>query len=249
MLSATNAFPGLEDVLLPVAADGQLGQPRTVAQEFYAFSWDPVGWFFYGLDGEAIFQFRFDAGAGNISVSDPARADGSDGRVVLALRHHPNGRWVYSVEERELGQYSFNPVSGVLANRQFVQNPIATDSIYWTAIALHPEGRFLYALGYLDPSRLALVDLFRIDPADGRLTFVKREKGPPLHQVQNRGLQAPLVLRDLLLVGGPGVATSWGERALLSVYKIDPGDGTLTAVGQPTPLNPPGAAVNFIFGE
>ena len=249
MLSATNAFPGLEDVLMPVAADGRLGQPRTVAQEFYAFAWDPSGRFFYGLDGEAIFQFRFDVAAGGIIASDPAQADGSSGRVVLALRNHPNGRWVYSVEERELGQYGFDLASGLLTNRQFVQNPIVTDAIYWTAIALHPEGTFLYALGYLDESRLALVDLFRIDPADGHLTFVKREKGPARHQVENRGLQSPLVLRELLLVGGPGVATDWGERPLVSVYKIAAGDGTLTAVGEPTPLTQPGAAVNFIFAE
>jgi 6-phosphogluconolactonase (cycloisomerase 2 family) len=248
LVSATNASPGLEDQLMPVDADGRLGAHRTIATEYYAFGWDVSGKYFYGLDGEAIFQFHFDATTGDLRPNDPPRSDGSSGRTVLSLRNHSGGKWIYSVEQGEVGAHGLNPDTGHLVSLGYLGNPVPAEAIYWTAIALAPDGRFLYALGYVEGSGVLLVDVFAIDQGGGTLSFVAREKGGASHQVLNRGLQQPLVLRDFVVVGGPANGNSLQDRPVLAVYRRDPIRGTLTPVGQPTALEPAvTSAVNFLF--
>jgi 6-phosphogluconolactonase (cycloisomerase 2 family) len=248
LVSATNASPGLEDQLMPVEPDGRLGMHRTLAKEYYAFGWDPSGKYFYGLDGEAIFQFHFDAAAGALRPHDRERSDGSSGRVVLSLRNHPAGKWIYSVEQGAVGAHGLDAATGHLASLGYVGNPVPSESIYWTAISLDPDGRFLYALGYLEGSQVLLIDVFAIDQAAGTLSFVAREKGGTTHQLLNRGLQAPLVLRDFVVVGGPANGNSLQDKPVIAVFRRDPSRGTLSPVGQPTPLEPAATSgVNFVF--
>ncbi len=245
VLSATNESPGLEDQLMPVGADGRLGAHRSIAQEFYAFAWDPAGRHFFGLDGEEIFQYRFDPATGIIAANSPPRAVGTAGRTVLSLRNHPNGRWIYSVEEDALGLLAFDPMSGLLAGQEFVGNPEPAEAIYWTSIGLHPSGRFLYALGYATGSKEALVDLFRIDPTSGRLAFVHRERAGLPQGILNQGLQAPLVSEGLLIIGGPGAA---GQGPRLLRYRIDVADGRLIRAAAPLALGGTGG-VSFVVAR
>ena len=248
LVSATNASPGLEDQLMPVDADGRLGGHRTIAKEYYAFGWDPSGKYFYGLDGEAIFQFHFDTATGDLRPHEQPQSDGSAGRVVLSLRNHPGGKWIYSVEQGAVGAHGLDPDTGHLVSLGYLENPVPAEAIYWTAIALAPDGRFLYALGYLERSGVLLVDVFAIDQGGGTLSFVAREKGGASHQVLNRGLQEPLVLRDFVVVGGPANGNSLQDRPVVVVYRRDPTGGTLMPVGQPTALEPAvTSAVNFLF--
>jgi 6-phosphogluconolactonase (cycloisomerase 2 family) len=253
LFSATNGSPGLEDQLLPVAADGTLGQPSVISQEFYGFAWDPTGRYFYGFDGEAIFQYLFELTAGTITPSDPLHADGSAGRTVLALHNHPAGRWVYSVEEGALGLFDTDSASGVLQARSHVTNPIPAEPIYWTSLALHASGRFLYALGYVAGTRLALVDAFAIDPATGALRFLERETGAGPHALTHEGLQAPLLLGDHLYLGGQATAEPHRGQPIVTTYRID-ASGTLTPAGDPLGLpdlatlaGAPTGSVSFLF--
>jgi hypothetical protein len=246
LYSATNRSPGLEDQLLPVGADGQLGPQRTISLIFYGFGWDPPGKHFYGLDGEFIYQYAFDAQAGDIAPLDPPHAVGSTGRQVLGLRHHPNGRWVYSVEESELGRYGYDPATGALVGQAFFANPLIAEPIYWTTIELHASGRFLYAFGKVRGTNLAIIDVFTVDGTTGELRWVERETGGELHQVIHRGLGGPLLLGDWLYTGGPGSSDRWRGAPLLTTYRIASGDGALSPAGDPLELDA-GLAVNFIF--
>ena len=255
LVSATGGANGLEDWLMPVGADGRLGgeMHRTIATEFYAFAWDPSGQLFFGLDGEAIFQFRFDATTGALAPSDPPAAEGSNGHAMLSLATHPGGKWVYSLEENQIGLFDLDPQRGVLAARAFVRNPVTREPMYWTAMAVHPGGRFLYVLGYVTRNMVLLVDVYAIDPAAGTLTFVEREKGDGgPHQLLERGLQAPLVLADWLFVGGqvPPEAPAAGSGAL-AAYRIDAASGHLAPAGAGAlPLRPAsGSAVSFLFAS
>jgi hypothetical protein len=245
LYSVTNRSPGLEDQLAPVAADGQLGPQRTISLLFYGFGWDPRGTFFYGLDGERIYQFAFDARAGEITALDPPHAAGSSGRQVLGLRHHPNGRWVFSVEESELGRYRYDAATGALIGEAFFPDPLAAEPIYWTTIEVHAGGRFLYAFGKIRDSNLAIIDVYTVDPATGDLRWVERETGGELHQVIHRGLGGPLLLGDWLYSGGPGCSHRWRGAPILTRYRIHRDDGTLSPAGDPIELEAP-VAVNFI---
>jgi 6-phosphogluconolactonase (cycloisomerase 2 family) len=248
MLSASNQSPGLEDRLMPLEPGGGLGMHRTVSYLFYGFTWDPSGNFFYGLDGEAIFQYAFDAASGTIAALDPPVAEGSEGRVVLSLRPHPAGKWVYSVEESELGAYAIDPGQGLLRARSYVPPPLPAEPTYWTSAIVHPGGRFLYVLGYLTDTRVAIVDLFAIEPDTGALRFVARQGGERdrQRQVQNTGLQGPLLVGDFLIVGGPRLSPA-GPAALV-VFRIAEADGRLTAVGPAVDLSPAArSTVSFLF--
>jgi hypothetical protein len=94
---------------------------------------------------------------------------------------------------------------------------------------------------------VALIDLFSIHPATGKLTFVRREKGDARHQILNEGLQAPLVLPDLVVVGGRSTAPEREGKPVLVVYRIDPAAGTLTAAGAVVELRGATSGVSFLF--
>jgi hypothetical protein len=247
LASTTGGASGLQDQLMPVAPDGALGSARVISTDFYGFTWDPSGRFFFGLDGVAIGQFVFDPVAGSMVPNDPPQAEGSGGHPFLALKPHPGGGWVYSVEERAIGTFAFDAARGTLAARQYVGNPVPGDAISWGSMAVDPGGRFLYALGYLRDSKLAVIDQFAVDAGTGALTFVARTEGDERHALRLDSLQAPALLGDLLIVGGRSTAADLQGEPALVVYRLGATDGRLAAVGDPVPLQPAATTVvNFV---
>jgi hypothetical protein len=245
LMSSTGGASGLLDQLVPVEAGGALGTPRTISSDFYGFAWDPSGRWLFGLDGVTILQYRFDP-SGTITPNDPPRAEGAQGHQMLGLRTHPNGRWVYSLEEGAIGTFDFDASAGTLVSKGYAYNPLPTIAITWAGLELHPSGRFLYALGSVTDTHVALVDLFALDDA-GMPTFKGRQQGSPYHEVQLGSLQAPVVLGDLLIVGGRRVIGTKGGLPVLCVYRIA-ADGSLTATGDPADLLPAGTAdLSFLF--
>jgi hypothetical protein len=237
----------LQDQLMPVGSDGRLGTPRVISTDYYGFTWDRTGRYFYGLDGVAIGQFVFDPAAGSMKPNDPPEAEGSTGHQFLALKGHPNGKWVYSVEEGAIGLFALDAASGALRSQQYLGSPVPGATTSWTSLVVHPQGRFLYCLGYVRDSQLGFVDLFSIDPTSGGLTFVARQSGGEVGQIQLDSLQAPVLLGDLLLVGGRSTAAGLEGKPVLSVYRIDRVDGRLRAIGAPALLQPAATtSVNFI---
>jgi 6-phosphogluconolactonase len=250
LMSSTGGSSGLLDQLMPVGGDGHLGQARTISSDFYGFAWDPSGRYLFGLDGVAILQYRFDAAAGAITPAEPFQAEGSTGHQILGLQTHPGGKWIYSVEENAIGAFAFDEGKGTLTGLGYTANLVPGEAITWSTLVVHPGGRFLYAVGSVTGSLVALVDLFAIDPTTGNLGFVGRQKGGDLHQVRLGSLQGPLLLGDLLVIGGQGVSDRFRDLPVLCVYRIRPEDGTLTPVGEPVPLRPAATAnVSFILGK
>jgi 6-phosphogluconolactonase (cycloisomerase 2 family) len=250
LMSSTGGSSGLLDQLMPVAGDGTLGAPQTISSDFYGFAWDPSGRYLLGLDGVAILQYRFDAASGAITRNEPFQAEGSIGHQLLGLQPHPTGRWIFSVEENALGTFAFDAQQGTLVGQGYTANPVPGEAMTWSTLVVHPGGRFLYAVGSLNGSLVALVDLYAIDVTTGRLTFVRREKGGDLHQVRLGSLQSPLLLGDLLVIGGQAVAEGFRDLPVLCVYRIRPEDGVLAPLGDPVPLRPAGTAnVSFILGK
>jgi 6-phosphogluconolactonase (cycloisomerase 2 family) len=248
LMSSTGGASGLLDQVMPVGADGRLGSPRTISSDFYGFAWDPTGRFLFGLDGVAINQYRFDPVAGSIAANDPPQAEGSTGHQVLGLRNHPAGTWVYSVEENAIGVFAFDAAKGTLTGLGYARNVVPGESITWASLVIHQSGRFLYALGNVAGTFVALVDLFAIDAATGMLTFVRRETGDALHQIRLGSLQAPLLLGDLLIIGGQGIADRFKDAPVLGVYRVDREDGRLSPIGDPIGLRPAATtSASFIF--
>jgi 6-phosphogluconolactonase (cycloisomerase 2 family) len=244
-ISSTGGASGLLDQLFPVTAGGQLGSPQTISSDFYGFGWDRTGQYLYGLDGVAINQYHFDLGAGAIAPNDPPQAEGSMGHQVLGLQIHPSGKWVYSVEENAIGIFATG-ARGTLVGQGYAHNLVPGEAMTWASIVVHPSGRFLYAVGNVASSLVALIDVFAIDQTTGLLRFVERQKG--VHQIRLGSLQGPLLVEDFLIIGGQGIADRYQDRPVLCVYRIS-ADGTLHSAGAPAELRPADTTiVNFVFG-
>jgi hypothetical protein len=248
LISATGSVTGLEDQLLPVDGAGALGMPKVISTEFYGFTWDRTGRYFYGLDGVAISQFVFDPPAGTLTPNDPPLSEGSTGHQFLVLREHPDGKWIYSVEEGAIGQFAVDAARGTLRVLSYTPNPVAREPMSWASLVVHPTGRFLYAIGAVTTSQVALIDVFSIDATTGALRFVERETGGERHQLILENFQTTPLVGELLVVGGRSRAAGLEDRPVLAVYRVDPTDGALSAIGGPVELQPaPGTVVNFVF--
>ncbi|MGH8033065.1 MAG: lactonase family protein, partial [Luteimonas sp.] len=133
------------------------------------------------LGGDVVMQFRFDASTGKLSSNEPPSVRVSDGAGPRHFRFHPNGRFVYLLNQLDASVYvfGFDAATGTLAAQQitsalppgFAGEPSAAD------IHLTPDGRFLYASERASNTLAA----FRVDAADGTLTPIGHfatEDGP-----------------------------------------------------------------------
>jgi 6-phosphogluconolactonase (cycloisomerase 2 family) len=133
---------------------------------------DPAGKFILGSDlgMDRIFIWRFNPETGTL---DPA---GNPPTVVPAgdgPRHfvfHPNGRWLYSLQEEAstLIQFDYDSANGVLAIKQQVSSlpPGFTGTSFASEVRVSRDGKFLYAANRLHNS----IAFFSIGPS-GALTY------------------------------------------------------------------------------
>lgn len=160
-------------------------------------------------------QLRFDAATGQLTPNDPPHLPGGAGEGPRHLQFHPNGRWVYFVNEQGLSVTlcDYDAARGTLSARQ----SLSTVPNGWTTgscadLHLTADGRFLYASNRGHDS----LALFLVDPDTGRLT--------------SRG-QAPTETtpRSFCLTPGDAYVVAAGEGShTLAVYRRDPHTGGLT---------------------
>ena len=142
-----------------------------------------------------VMIYRLDPTAAELTPNDPAWAEGSPlerwggrpkGKELYGVgywevpagagsRHqdyHPNGRWLYVVNEMgsSVTAYSYDPSAGTLTTFQTIGTlPSAFEGFSVTAdIHVHPSGRFVYASNRGEDS----VAAFSVDQDSGRLTFL-----------------------------------------------------------------------------
>lgn len=160
-------------------------------------------------------QLRFDAKTGRLSPNDPPHLPGGAGEGPRHLQFHPNGRWVYFVNEQGLSVTlcDYDAAHGTLSARQS-QSTVPED---WTTgscadIHVSADGRFLYASNRGHDS----LAVFAIDAETGRLTSrgqIPTEKTP----------------RSFCLTPGDAYVVAAGEGShSLAVYRRDPQTGGLT---------------------
>ncbi len=124
------------------------------------------------LGQDRIYTYRFDAASGKLA---PANAQPF---VELATgdgpRHfvfHPNGRWLYSIQEESstITAFAYDPASGALTSRQTISTlpPGFAGTNFCSEIVLSHDGRFVYGANRLHDS----IAVFAVG-ADGKLTRV-----------------------------------------------------------------------------
>jgi len=122
------------------------------------------------LGQDRIYVYRFDSQTGKLG-DDPVIATLPSGDGPRHLAFHPNGRWLYSIQEEAstVVQFDFDVQRGALAAKQTVSAlpPGFSGTSFASEILIGHEGRFLYAA-----NRLAnTIAVFAIG-AEGRLERV-----------------------------------------------------------------------------
>ncbi len=210
-------LPILGDGRLGAATDvktdtGEVGPRRATHAPPGSFAWsghdrthahmieaDPSGRFVLhadlGLD--RIFVWKLDEQAGVLAPADPSSVSLPPGDGPRHFVFHPNGRWLYSIQEEgsTVVRFDYDGATGRLTARQTISTlpPGFAGSNFCSGIRVSADGRFLYAGNRLHDS----IGIFSI-AADGTLSFVADEwtRGELPPQLQLRPQRpVPLLLQ------------------------------------------------------
>jgi 6-phosphogluconolactonase len=149
------------------------GHDRTHAHMIQA---DPAGRFVLHVDLglDKIFVWRFDAQRGVLAPNDPPSVSLPPGDGPRHFHFHPNGRWLYSIQEEgsTVVLFDYDAASGRLSARQTISSlpPGFAGSNFCSGILVSADGAYIYAGNRLHDS----IGIFSV-ASDGRLTFVGEE--------------------------------------------------------------------------
>jgi len=234
--------------VLSLAADGSLGEQTAFVQHEgssvhpqrqtkpYAhwFRTDPTNKFglVADLGTDKIVVYRFDAKTGKVTPNDPpfTRVNGGSGPRHLAF--HPNGKWLYAVQEisNEVIAFKWDADKGVLTQFQQVKTLPEDFSGTNTAaeIAVRADGKFLYASNRGHDS----IAVYSVDARSGELTL--RERVPTRGKVPRFFTFDP---------SGKWLIVSNQEGGNVAVFSVDAKSGELQPVGEPVAIPKPMAVV------
>jgi 6-phosphogluconolactonase len=196
-LLVANYFGGSVAVL-PILADGRPGEPTDIKSDngkigpekptsgppgSFAFSGhdrthvhmvqaDRSGRFVLHVDLglDKIFIWKFDEKDGTLTPSEPPSISLPPGDGPRHFSFHPNGRWLYSIQEEAstVVRFDYEAQTGRLTPRQTISTlpPKFAGSNFCSEILVSPDGRFVYAGNRLHDS----IAIFSIGP-DGALSY------------------------------------------------------------------------------
>lgn len=173
-----------------------------------------------GLD--KLFVYRFNEQDGSLTPNDPPFAAVKPGSGPRHVKFHPNGRWVYLINEMAGAVTGFNwdAAKGSLTEFQTVSTlPTGfTNTNASAELEIHPNGRFLYGSNRGHDSLV----VFAIDPATGKLSLVEH--------VSSQGKLPRNFTFDP--TGRWILCTNHGSDNAV-VFRADGATGKLTPVGPP----------------
>ena len=257
-LLVANYFGGAVTVL-PILANGQLGDASDVKVDAgtigptrathappgsfavsghdrthaHMIQSDPSGRFVLHVDLglDKIFIWRFDDQRGVLIANDPPSISFPAGDGPRHFHFHPNGRWLYSIQEEAstVVLLDYDSSSGHLQERQTISTlpPGFAGSNFCSEILVSADGRFVYCGNRLHDS----IAIFSVG-ADGRLTFVSEEwtRGnyPRSFAFDPTGL----------------FFYCCNQRAdTIAVFRVDSATGSLAFTGHYTPVGNPSQIV------
>ena len=200
-LLVANYFGGSVAVL-PILPDGRLREPSDVEKDqgkigparatnappgSFAFSGhdvthahmiqaDPSGRFVLHVDLglDRIFVWNFNEQTGTLTPNEPHSVSLPPGDGPRHFSFHPNGRWLYSIQEEgsTIVLFDYDDVKGRLTSRQTISSlpPGFAGSNFCSEILVSSDGRFVYAGNRLHDS----IGIFSVRP-NGELEFVAEE--------------------------------------------------------------------------
>ena len=174
-----------------------------------------------GLD--KILVYRFDPVHGTLTPNNPAFGKAPPGAGPRHFAFHPNGRYVYVINEIQctLSTFAYDAAHGGLRLKDTVstlaKGTTVTNDDSTAEIEVHPSGKFVYGSNRGHDS----IAVFSVDPAEGTLTqveFVSTMGKTP------RGF-------GIDPTGSFLIAANQDSDSLV-VFRINPDTGRLTPTGQ-----------------
>lgn len=108
------------------------------------------------LGQDRIYVYRFDSDTGKLTPANTEFVSLPSGDGPRHFVFHPNGRWMYSIQEEAstLVFFHYDPPAGSLAAQQTVSTlpPGFTGTNFCSEVMVSPDGRFLYAANRLHNS-------------------------------------------------------------------------------------------------
>jgi 6-phosphogluconolactonase len=257
-LLVANYFGGSVAVL-PILADGRLGAATDVKADdgkigptratnaptgSFAFSGhdrthahmiqaDPNGRLVLHVDLglDKIFVWKFDATKGTLTPNDPAAVSLPPGDGPRHFHFHPNGRWLYSIQEEgsTIVLFDYDAATGRLTSRQTISTlpPGFAGSNFCSEILVSADGRFVYAGNRLHDS----IGIFSVGP-NGSLTYIGEE--------WTRGNYP----RSFAFEPAGRFLYCCNQRAdNVTTFRVDSRTGGVTFTGQYTPVGNPSCVV------
>jgi 6-phosphogluconolactonase len=222
--------------MLPVLADGHLGEPcgsiqhrgrgpnasRQEGPHAHSITPDPVTGYLYacdlGLDRVLVYR----AEAGKFLPAEPSALVVHPGAGPRHLAFHPGGRWLYVVNEIDSTVSVFarpDPKSGFGTTeiQSLSTLPAGTAMTSWCAdIHVHPNGRFVYASNRGHDS----LAVFAVNPANGTLAAVGFD--PVLGKTPRNFALDP---------AGRWLLAASQDSDVIKVFALDGNSGRLTYTG------------------
>ncbi|MFD1178061.1 lactonase family protein [Paenibacillus puldeungensis] len=169
-----------------------------------------------GLD--KIIVYALDSAAGKLTLQSEVHTPAGSGPRHMAF--HPNGRYLYSINEvnSTISSFSFDPEGGCLELLDTVSTlPSGFEGENTTAeIAISGDGRFLYGSNRGHDS----IVQFSIDGASGKLTYVEHVSSEGEHP-----------RHFAITPDGKHLITANRDSNNLVVFKVDKESGKLKSTG------------------
>jgi 6-phosphogluconolactonase len=187
--------------VLPIGPDGALGEaiqtvrhsgepgphPDQTQARAHMARFDPSKrWVLVndlGLDRTYVYDF--DRNAGKVVPNDPPFIQYARGRGPRHMSFHPNGRWIYVINELNstMTALAWDSSRGVLDELQNVSTlPDGWSGKKWSAqVVVHPSGRFVYGSNRGSGTDSDDIVVFAVNPTSGQLSVV--DHTPTLGQV------------------------------------------------------------------
>ena len=197
---------------------------------------DPQGHFVLATDlgQDRIYSYMLDPNTGKLkaAIAKPfVTVPSGDGPRHLAF--HPNGRWLYSIQEEAstLVFFRYDSDHGSLSAEQTISAlpPGFAGTSFASEVLVHPSGRFLYAANRLHDS----ITVFSIDHG-GNLTYVGESSTLGDYPGQCR-----------IDPSGNFLFACNRRSDNITCFRIDLASGLLRFTGQYTPVGSP-ASITFL---
>jgi 6-phosphogluconolactonase (cycloisomerase 2 family) len=206
------------------------GHDRTHAHMIQA---DPSGRFVLHVDLglDKIFVRKFDATKGTLTPGYPPSVSLPPGDGPRHFHFHPNGRWLYSIQEEgsTVVLFDYDAATGRLTSRQTISTlpPGFAGSNFCSEILVSADGRFVYAGNRLHDS----IGIFSVGP-NGTLTYAGEE--------WTRGNYPRSFAFDPT---GRFLYCCNQRGDNVAAFRVDPRTGGLTFTGHYTPVGNPSCIV------